>query len=182
VRNLQPGQEKWVKKSVIDHIAPAHGGTVTLSLVLRLFGDLIQDTTEVKRIMDSFVSEGLAKSNAVEGDVEYIFPRLVREAGKADERELHVLQKSYENLHSEIEALNAKTRVLDALSNIWSSGWDKPIPEENERAVMLNFVSSFWRKQEKSVLAEIYLKTNEMKTINKRIESLKERADQSWVE
>jgi hypothetical protein len=107
-----------MKKSVIDYVAPAHGGTVTLSLVLRLFGDLAQDINEVRRIMDSFVSEGLARSKTIEGDVRYIFPGMIREVGEADERELRNLEKSCENLHSEIEELNAKRQVLDELSNI----------------------------------------------------------------
>jgi polyhydroxyalkanoate synthesis regulator phasin len=182
VENLQPEQEKWMKKSVVDYVAPAHGGIVTLSLMLRLFGDLAQDRHEVRRIMDSFVSEGLARSKTIEGDVKYIFPGMIREVGEADERELRNLKKSYENLRSEIEELNSKRQALDELSDIWSSGWDKWIPDRNERAVMLNFISSYWRKHEKRFLAETSLKTTEIKAIKERIGSLEEKADQSWIE
>jgi hypothetical protein len=177
---VRPEHREWIKKCVFEHLAPAHNGKIMMAEIQRLFSD-DGSYQELKQVLDEFVRDNQARPIEEAGDMGYVFPAIARRIGEGVIKEFKEKERTAEKIRTEIQTRNRLVESLEEISSLWQLGWERLLKDPGRRATVTNYISSFWRERQESLLAEVAAETNRLTAVENEIAALKRRMDESYA-
>jgi len=178
---MQPEQRAWIKKCVLDSLAPVHEGKIMMSDIIRIFGEY-GDRQELAEVLDEMVKDFQArKIMKNDGDVAYVFPAIARRIGAAILEEKRSLEREADQIKKRIGAERSRIDMIEKICLAWSApGWTKLLSDSTKRTIVLHYINSFWRKEQNRILANTYGLNQALARITDRISALERRLEDSF--
>lgn len=178
---MQPEHRAWIKKCVLDNLAPVHEGKIMMSDIIRLFGDY-GDRQELAQVLDEMVKDSQArKIMKDDGDVAYVFPIISRRIGAAILEEKRSLEREADQIKRRIGTERHRIEMIEKICLAWGGpGWTKLLPDSTKRTIVLHYINSFWRKEQNRILADTYGLSQALAQITDRISALEKRLEDSF--
>ena len=176
---MKSEEKDWIKRCVLEHHVRLNEGKVRLSYVQSLFSQY-GDRQELKQVLDEFVRDGEATANHEAGDTIYVFEAWARIWGEQLIEKREALRRYAEREKAEIQAMSRQDEKLEEMSSSWRSGWERLVKDPAERAIVENYISSFWREQQQKLLPRLLKEASQLKEIENEIDALNRKIDRSY--
>lgn len=130
--------------------------------------------------MNEFVADNQAKIVQRNGNTFWILTDITCEIGRSIVQDLKKLEKETHQMKSNIEATKRELNILDDASIIWQRGWEQIFKDSDSRALVTNYVTSFWSEQQHQLLGQIEDQTKRLTDLEERMSILKGKIDESY--
>ena len=170
---------EYIRKSLIEHVAPANHGKVSFSDICRVFSDF-GSLKELEECVDGLVKSKLVEKRDTELGKMYVFP-IAREFGKRSMERIETLQTDSDQLKNEMDTIKSTLMSLEELRSIWSNGWEKVLSEAKDSASVKHYISSVFIQ---NYVIDLQKKVNEKQEVLRGVETevsqLKRKLDASY--
>ncbi len=177
---MRQEQKRQIQEAVLNSMAPAYTGQVSLEDVARAFTGR-GSIEEIEECLDDLAKRGHAEKTVVMGRTYYVFQSIAGEAASRNEKRLVEIQRELESLSREEETteqlLNQERDVLDLLRPIWLNGFDRSNLEPSDLQKIQNYTALMINKP-------LQEKTRRLVEIRGRIHELNSQRDnrKAWKE
>jgi len=172
---------RQIKKRIYENIVPLYYGKIELDNLYRIFSSLA-GRSEIKKCIEEFVKDGLAKKVKTDEGEFYIFEKVAREFGERWTQELNKLKIELKKLEDEKNEINKKLQFLADIKSIWLDGWTRFLIDSDVYAGVHNYISCvfFNQKMEQTVM-NLKKIDRDLRKIRRRIEELESKLNESYV-
>jgi len=177
---MRQEQKRQIQEAVLNSMAPAYTGQVSLEDVARAFTGR-GSVEEIEECLDDLAKQGRAEKTVVMGRTYYVFQSIAGEAASRNEKRLVEIQKELDSLSRDEETteqlLNQERDALDLLRPIWLNGFDLSDLESSDLQKIQNYTALMINKP-------LQEKTRRLLEIQSRIQELKSQRDnrKAWKE
>ena len=177
---MRQEQKRQIQEAVLNSMAPAYTGQVSLEDVARAFTGR-GSIGEIEECLDDLTKQGRAEKTVVMGRTYYVFQSIAGEAASRNEKRLVEIQKELDSLSREEEAteqfLNQERDALDLLRPIWLNGLDLSNLEASDLKKIQIYTALVINKPMQE-------KTRKLVEIQRRIQDLNSQRDnrKAWKE
>lgn len=161
---------EYIKKCVLENIAFANYGRVTLSQIYRLFSDY-GSLRDLEKCLDTFVKDGVAEKQIDEGVTIYVFKEIATKFEKRWKEQLNNLLTQKNMLSEKRVKKEMEVKAANELYNIWREGW-KNIKDKKLEHGIKNFISNYWKCVIDRQVNELKVIENEINILTERIKTL----------
>jgi hypothetical protein len=162
-----------LKTRILEHVAPAHYGKISLNDAYRLFSHF-GSLKEIEKCLDGLVKCKAAQKVVTSQGKLYVFEDVALQFGKRWDEELKNLKIQSVNLEKEISFFNKEMEVTEKLREMWLGGWDDVLKDvDTTYASVNNYISSvFFGRYINAIITRIREGDEKLRVVNKKIEEI----------
>jgi hypothetical protein len=152
---LNKKNQKNVQTQVIENLAPAHEGTLSLSEIARVLGHL-GSKTEIEKCIDQLVDDKSILKIEQNNDVYYIFQAIAQQFGERWRQNITDLKNKIDASEKKIQLLNNSVRKNQELREFWQDGWEN---DDVSKLIQI-LISKFFSEIQSYILSKIRIEAN----------------------
>jgi len=178
---LSKEDKKYIQDQLLNKIAPAHDGLISLNGVQRLFSDLVS-RTDIETILQELVKNNLVRSHDVQGDTIYVFTQIARDAGQSYLRKLDELDRNTKYLTTAIAAAEEELQAAVNASKLWQDGWENSQLDATSKASIQSYVTREWQARTTQLQDSLTSKKVALDAIQNEMKGLQQKVQTSFPE
>jgi len=172
---------RQIKKRIYENIVPLYQGRIELSNLYRIFSS-VADQSEIKKCVEEFVKEGLAKKIKTDERELYIFEKIARKFGEKWTKELDKLKIQLKKLENEENEMNKKLQLLADMKSIWLDGWGQFVEDPDIYARVHNYISCiFFGQKMERIITSLKKINRDICKVKEKIEELESKLKESYI-